>query len=134
MKPKVIHSYEGFDGGNKIEKFTENFVMHIDLSRPFYLKKTFDWIMSLEVGEHIPQQYEDTFIDNMIRHCKKGIIISWAIPNQPGRGHVNLKSNEYIIKKMKEKNLIHDIQSQNYLRRKTSFKYLKTNIMVFRKY
>ncbi len=54
-------------------------------------------VMSLEVGEHIPKQYENVFIDNITKHCSNLLIISWAVPGQGGLGHFNEQPNEYII-------------------------------------
>ena len=41
-------------------------------------------VMSLEVGEHIPADYEAIFLDNLARHAKEGVLLSWARPNQGG--------------------------------------------------
>jgi SAM-dependent methyltransferase len=54
-------------------------------------------VISLEVGEHIPKQYMDTYLDNLIRHCDKFLIISWALEGQGGYGHVNELNNDKII-------------------------------------
>ena len=56
--------------------------------------------MSLEVGEHIPKEYEDIFINNLHNNNNKGIILSWAILGQGGFGHVNEQNNDYIKSKM----------------------------------
>lgn len=57
----------------------------------------FDWALSLEVGEHIPKQYEDIYLTNIDQSANKGVIISWAIPNQSGDGHINCKTNDEVI-------------------------------------
>jgi tryptophanyl-tRNA synthetase len=44
----------------------------------------YDWIISLEVAEHIPEKYEAVYLDNIFRHAKEGIILSWAVPGQIG--------------------------------------------------
>ena len=74
-----IASYEGFDGAENVDAvFPDGFVKHLDLSEPVYLTPK-DWILSLEVGEHIPAQYEQNFIENLHRHNKKGIVLSWSV-------------------------------------------------------
>lgn len=37
------------------------------------------------------------FIDNITFHCKKYLIVSWAIRGQHGNGHVNCLNNDEIL-------------------------------------
>ena len=91
-------------------------------------------IISLEVGEHIPDKYEDIFIHNLVRNSKKYLLLSWALPKQLGSGHVNCHTNEYIIGKMKEYGFYINTPITNYLRAKASFKWFQKTIMFFQKY
>lgn len=43
-----------------------------DLSQPMHLGKKYEWVMSLEVAEHVPKKYEANFVENLIRHACKG--------------------------------------------------------------
>ena len=45
--------------------------------------------MSLEVGEHLPKEFEDIFINNLDNNNNYGIVLSWAIKGQGGYGHYN---------------------------------------------
>lgn len=54
-------------------------------------------IISLEVGEHIPSNFQEIYLDNITKNCKKYLIISWAIRGQGGYGHVNELNNEEIL-------------------------------------
>ena len=54
-------------------------------------------IISLEVGEHIPAQHMDTYLDNITYHANYYIITSWAVRGQEGFGHVNCLDNHEII-------------------------------------
>ena len=36
------------------------------------------WILSLEVAEHIPAQFESIYIDNLVKHAKEDIILAWT--------------------------------------------------------
>ncbi|XP_023342126.1 uncharacterized protein LOC111711894 isoform X3 [Eurytemora carolleeae] len=78
----------------------------------------FDWVISIEVGEHIPSQYQLAYIDNLIRvsifdtdnlirMSKIGIILSWAVPGQGGQGHVNEKSNKAVVKLFEDRGLFY---------------------------
>ena len=50
-------------------------------------------VISLEVGEHIPIESTDIYLENITRY-KGDIIMSWAIPGQAGIGHINCQSND----------------------------------------
>jgi len=73
-----------------------------DLSKTFNLNSTFDIVASLEVAEHVPEEYADVFIDNLVRHGKK-ILFSAAVPGQGGEFHVNEQPLHYWRKKFAER-------------------------------
>ena len=79
-KPKEIKSWIGYEAVGNIEEITSGFVKYFDLTKPRYLGKMFDWVTCFEVGEHIPVRFERIFLENLIRHAREGIIISWAVP------------------------------------------------------
>lgn len=91
------YGVQAYDGNPNTESLTNGIGKVLDLSKPFYLGKKFDVVLSLEVGEHIPAEFEQQFIDNICKHAKKHLVISWAIEGQGGSGHVNCKNNDYII-------------------------------------
>ena len=55
---KQVLCYDAFDGAPYVELTTNNNVNYIDLSKPIYHLNQYDWIISLEVAEHIPSQFE----------------------------------------------------------------------------
>jgi 2-polyprenyl-3-methyl-5-hydroxy-6-metoxy-1,4-benzoquinol methylase len=124
---------EGYDGNPYSPKLSKGVVQVLDLSQPFHLQKSFDWVISLEVGEHIPSQYETFFIENLQRHSKKGIILSWAVEGQKGRGHVNCRNNAYIEKVLQKYGYEKDPDMQRFLRKRTHLGWLKHTLMVFRR-
>jgi hypothetical protein len=65
----------------------EQFVAH-DLTVPLDLGRKFDLAMSLEVAEHIDQQYAETFVQSLCG-LSDVILFSAAIPGQGGTHHVN---------------------------------------------
>ncbi len=91
-------SCQAFDGTRKIELLTNGLVKHLDLSKKVSLPEIFDWILCLEVGEHIPAKYQANFVENLHNHNRKGIVISWALPGQDGTGHVNCKTNGQVTR------------------------------------
>lgn len=88
---------EGYDGNPNVDTISGGVAKQLDLSNPFDFKKKFDVVMSLEVAEHIPKEYENIYVNNLITHCGGYLIISWAIPGQGGKGHVNEQPNKYVL-------------------------------------
>ena len=88
-------------------------------------------MLCLEVGEHLPKEYEDIFFANIIRNSKSGILLSWAVPGQKGDGHVNEQSNDYIKAKMADLGYINDVNAENALRESATLTWFKNTIMVF---
>lgn len=99
IAPRLAHDfvYNAYDGAGNIEEYTNSYIRFADLSAPLDLPRT-DWVMSLEVGEHIPARLEGMFIRNLHRHNCKGIILSWGVLQQNGLHHINEHSNDYIYK------------------------------------
>jgi cyclopropane fatty-acyl-phospholipid synthase-like methyltransferase len=124
---------DGFDGNPAVNKITNGLCNVLDLSVPFDLNRTYDWVLSLEVGEHIPKKSERIFIDNLIRHTHKGIILSWAIKGQGGVGHFNEQDNDYIKTIFEKAGFVNDLQIEAFLRKESSVRHFKNTVMVFRK-
>lgn len=124
---------EGYDGNPDSAALSGGIAQIMDVSQPVRLSHTFDWVLSLEVGEHIPKQYESTFIENLVHHAVHGIILSWAIPGQGGYGHVNTRENSYIKARLTKQGFSFDEQSSLQLRQKASLPWFKNTIMVFRR-
>lgn len=88
----------GIDGYTVEKREGMLFIAH-DLSTPLITNK-FDAVSSFEVGEHIPEEFEDVFFYNLIQADPKILIVSWAKPGQHGKGHVNCKPYEYVAKRL----------------------------------
>jgi hypothetical protein len=124
---------EGYDGNPDTPELTNNKCGVLDLSRPFRFCNKFDWVMSLEVGEHLPKQFENVFIENLHENNKYGILLSWAIRGQGGEGHYNEQNNDYIKSKFSELGYTCDIENEDKLRKASSYEWFKNTIMIFRK-
>ena len=123
----------GVDGNPNTPELTNQLCKVMDLSVPVKFDEKFDWVMSLEVGEHLPKEFEDTFIKNLHSNNKCGIVLSWAIKDQGGYGHFNEQNNDYIKRKICELGYINDIPSEMKLRYECKLPWFKNTIMVFRK-
>jgi len=121
----------GYDGTKGVEKSTGGLVRRVDLSVPCNLPVT-NFVMSIEVGEHIPCEFEATFIDNLCNHASVGIVVSWATPRQRGRGHVNCRSPEYLIGQFEKRGWLLSPLHTERLRSEAGSPFDK-KIMLFRK-
>ena len=74
------------------------------------LKKTYkpDLVQSLEVAEHIEENYADVFIYNLVKHNADIIFLTAATPEQDGIQHVNCQEKEYWMAKMKNNGYLFD--------------------------
>ena len=90
-----------------------------------------DWVLSLEVAEHIPVALESSYLSNVDALNRKGVILSWATPGQGGLGHVNEQPNDYVIKRMVELGYEQDSEASAYLREAATLEWFKGTILVF---
>jgi SAM-dependent methyltransferase len=69
-----------------------------DLKKPLQINRKFDLVISLEVAEHLPKEFAETFIDSL---AKLGdvILFSAAIPFQGGTHHLNEQWPDYWAEK-----------------------------------
>lgn len=121
----------GYDGAENIESVTNGFVKFLDLTEEHDIDKS-DWTMSIEVGEHIPKEYEEMYLYNILNPAKKGVLLSWALPDQPGHYHVNGKKNKIVICLMEAVGFSFDTAKTNALRNTVvGCPWLKNTAMIF---
>jgi hypothetical protein len=120
---------DGFDGNPHTESLTNGLCKVLDLSQPQVFQER-DLTISLEVGEHIPKQFERNYIDNLCR-SSKNILLSWAIEGQSGYGHVNCRNNDYIINQMESRGYKYDEVVSQKLREQSSLPWFKNTLMYF---
>ena len=68
--------------------------LQVDLNKPFNLNSKFDWVISLEVAEHLLPESADAFIHSLTLHADK-ILFSAAVPNQKGDHHINCQWQDF---------------------------------------
>ena len=128
-----VKFYDAYDGAPFTELTTNDNVKFLDLSQPIYHLKKYDWIISLEVAEHIPAEFEQIYIDNLARHAKEGIILSWAKLGQGGHSHVNNRDISYVMNEMKKRNFILNKEKSDLFKNVAQFSWLKSNINVYQR-
>lgn len=105
-------------------------ILQYDLAKPFNLNQT-GTILCLEVLEHIPPAFESIVIDNIVNHCDKYLIISWAVPGQGGYGHFNEKSFDDVQKLFKNRGFSLMSEETRIARDNAQIPWLKNNVAVF---
>lgn len=71
----------GLDGGEGVERATNYTVKFADLAAglpAFVRRRKWDWVMSIEVAEHVPAGNESRFVHNVVSQAQKGVVLSWA--------------------------------------------------------
>ena len=116
--------YRGFDGAGDVEAYTRGFVSFIDLTMPLALPRA-DWVVSLEVGEHVPREHELMLIRNLHAHNCRGVLLSWACYG--GHQHVNRRSNEHVMAAFAELGYVHNHAAARKMRRPAQRARLEAN-------
>lgn len=120
----------GYDGNPKTPAFNAECQV-ANLAAPLDVGPV-ECVMSLEVGEHIPKEFEQVYLDNLTRHAKHALVLSWAVPGQPGRGHVNCQPNEYIREQLRVRGFEPDPELESRLRKAAWLHWFRNTIMAFR--
>jgi hypothetical protein len=125
--------YNAYDGAGNVVEFTRGYLSYFDLALPLALPKT-DWVISFEVGEHIPNSYEGMVIRNLHYHNCKGLVLSWGVIGQGGRQHINCHSNAYLVNIFAALGYEYDSESANKFRQpEGNHKWFVNSLMVFRR-
>jgi len=87
----------------------------LDVTKPFPIDiYPYERFLSFEVGEHIPLKDCYGLLDNLAQGGD--VIMSWAIPNQEGIGHINCQSNEWVIERMTNRGKVFNKEKTAFLR------------------
>jgi len=76
-------------------------IVEADLTKPLTIEWPRSTVVCLEVAEHIQEAFEATLLDAIDRYCSRVAVISWAIPGQRGRGHVNCRPSSYVYERFR---------------------------------
>lgn len=129
----LLKGYDAYDGAPFSEKTSEGRVKYLDLTLPQFGLPLYDWVMSLEVAEHIPKDYESIYLDNIVRHAKEGVVISWAKLGQDGYSHVNNRPFEYVKNTFDKLGFDHDLESSKKIQKAATLEWLQWNTNVYRR-
>lgn len=141
LKDNGFTNLHGFEG--EVRKGSPEFVDSWDLTNPIKNYKNYDFLKNnaynticLEVGEHIPKEFESIFLENITSLTTNKLILSWAVIGQGGDGHVNCMNNDEVILKMDKLgfNFLENdsIDARNSISMRTAPWFFNT-IMIFKK-
>lgn len=85
---------QGYEGNPCTNSLYPN-IKKQDLSESFVVERKGN-VVCLEVAEHIPREYEQTFLSNITNACDGYLVFSWAIRGQGGTCHVNCRNNDEV--------------------------------------
>lgn len=132
-----FENLHGVEGTASIRDFAEfSNIMEQDLTKPI-TKYPIGNSLCLEVGEHIPIEYTDQFLNNICYNTahSKVLILSWAVPGQDGIGHVNCQENTWVIEQVCKRNMKFLMEPTTYARSviEGHYEYFKNTLLCFQK-
>ena len=77
---------QGFDGNPFTQKWDVSgglCVGPVDITQKRFWNVT-DAAMSIEVAEHIPAEYEEAFLNNLVNSARHLVFLSWGVPGRVG--------------------------------------------------
>ncbi len=95
MGVSEVLGVDGYAPPDQLEIPSEAF-RTADLTEPLELGRRFDFVITVEVAEHLPADAADIFVDSLVRHGNL-VLFSAAIPGQGGNGHVNEQPPGYWV-------------------------------------
>jgi len=124
----------GIDGNPDTNKFSENIIVK-DLTESLSFLNKRQFVQCLEVGEHVPKEYEQILIDNICSLVSKDgyLLLTWAIIGQGGLGHVNCQNNDYIKNELIKRDFECCEEIENNFRDISILSWFKGTIMVFKR-
>lgn len=133
---KLVALVDCYDGAYNVEEVTNGTCKFADLTEPQPFIPVYDWILSLEVAEHIPKKLMMPFLNNLASHSREGIAISWAVPDQYGLEHVNELPNGEVIRIVESIGYTLDQSMTSRLRQLVgpACPWFRGSLLIFRKY
>eukprot|EP00931_Biecheleriopsis_adriatica_P009506 TRINITY_DN110581_c0_g1_i1.p1 TRINITY_DN110581_c0_g1~~TRINITY_DN110581_c0_g1_i1.p1 ORF type:complete len:433 (-),score=93.57 TRINITY_DN110581_c0_g1_i1:18-1316(-) len=142
LNATALYAAHAFDGAANIAAISGGRVRHARLDQPgLSLGQRFDWVLCLEVAEHVPQELEGAFLDNLARHAVQGLILSWSLHAQVEfqdageEVHPNAKSSLAEVEELVAKRVSFqvDAEASARLRSVATLPWLKESVSVFRR-
>ena len=105
----------GIDGDFVVDRNINDVVIHDYQTAPYIPEKNYDLAWTVEFVEHIEAQYIRNFVATFEK-CKY-VLMTHALPGQPGHHHVNCQPIEYWIHVLLAFGFAADVETTNELRK-----------------
>ena len=119
--------YRGMDGSGNIDALTNGFVKYADLAQPLEAPRA-DWVVSLEVAEHLPNQREGFYVRNLHAMNCLGLLLSWGMLGQGGLSHINNHPPEYLVETFESLGYTYDLPTAQQLYNASSKHYKQIHL------
>ena len=119
----------GVDGNPNTPERTGGQCEVADISQP--IDHPADWVLCLEVGEHVPVEHEEAVFNNICNNARRGLIVSWAEPGQGGLGHINEQPLDFVRKRIEARGFSFDLEATERFRSGSTLPWFQRNIQVF---
>eukprot|EP00397_Hematodinium_sp_SG-2012_P018189 GEMP01018622.1.p1 GENE.GEMP01018622.1~~GEMP01018622.1.p1 ORF type:complete len:543 (+),score=122.54 GEMP01018622.1:81-1709(+) len=127
-------------GEDELQRYTGSKVQFFDAQEPVvnspYASRQFDYILCLEVAEHIKPDKTHIFVRNLDLLGKRGLVLSWAQEESCGLGwgHVNCRNTEDVIFLMEKSTSYRvDLDITAHLRAKSQISWIAKTVLYFSK-
>ena len=87
---------ESMNGIKQIDGLINN-IKFGDVTKEIDDNTKYDCSVSIEVAEHIPNEFSESLVKNLIKLSKGFIIFTAARPGQSGTGHINCQEKDFWI-------------------------------------
>lgn len=134
--------WESYDAAVNVESYTGGFVRYYDVCQPWPMHWfderhggfAFDWIVTVEMAEHIPPYCSPNLL-SLLAHARKGVIMSWG-DTYIERIHVNPQPEKWVLRqvdKYSKGQLVVDHEARVAARNESGHGYLRHGLQVFRR-
>jgi len=133
-----IPRYRGVDGMRNVEEFTRRLgppgalTTFANICDPAVSLGVHDWVMSFEVGEHLPQSCLATYLRLLDSSNRRGIILSWS-PMVSGQCHINARAPNLLIGTLRLMGYELDRGATVHGRHRAHLSWMRHNYLVLRK-
>ena len=108
---RLGHHVTAYDGVRNIAALSNGLVHFADLTSPPSFQQH-DWVFYAEVGEHLPEEHEDTLLRSIARSAAKGVVLTWS----NAADTVNAQTDRHIALRMGGFGFLFQVQETRTLR------------------
>ena len=129
-------TWTGIDGSDGVESLSEGApsrVSQVNLCGSSEAIGIHDWVISFEVGEHLPRDCLAAFLHTLDRSNRYGAVLSWGHYGQPGIGHITPRAARDVAAAMRFLGYWEDHNASATLQGASSKTWIAHNVQVYRR-